>query len=46
MFNIPDNASPEFQAFVTGMFLPFLAACLGAAVAFVKSILFTIKDNN
>lgn len=39
MFNIPENATPEFEAFVTGLFLPFFSAALGYAIAVVRKII-------
>jgi len=44
MFSIPEFSSPEFQAFVTGMFLPFFAAALGYAVSVVRHLLFSLKQ--
>lgn len=44
-FIFPDGSSLEFQAFLTGLFLPFMAGLLGFGVASVKAILLNIKEN-
>jgi len=39
MIHIPELSDPNFQAFIAGFFLPFIAAAMGFAVYVVRKYL-------
>jgi hypothetical protein len=41
---IPDLDTPEFQAFVTGFFLPFLSGAFGFAISLIKNIIYKVGE--
>jgi len=39
MFTFPDGSSPEFEAYLVGFLVPFLAAAAGFSIGAVRSML-------
>lgn len=46
MINIPITTDPNFQAFICGFMLPFLAAAFGFTISIVRHILENVDRAN